>query len=47
MVGGGGIGVSRDAENKLTLSKTYFFGLEKNIENVKQDEKHVSDFWNQ
>ena len=30
-------------KNKLTLSKTYFFVIEKHVEDVKQDEKHVPD----
>merc|ERR1711965_739649 len=30
-------------KNKLTLSKTYFFVIEKYVEDVKQDEKHVPD----
>ena len=28
---------------QLTLTKTYFFVIEKYIEDVKQDEKHVPD----
>ena len=30
-------------QNKLTLSKTYFFVIGKSVEDVKQDEKHVPD----
>ena len=30
-------------KNKLTLSKTYFFVIEKYVEDVKHDEKHVPD----
>ena len=30
-------------KNRLTLSKTYFFVIEKCFEDVKQDEKHVLD----
>ena len=29
--------------SKLTLSKTYFFVVEKYIDDVKQDEKHIPD----
>ena len=30
-----------DTKNKFTLSKTYFLVIEKYVEDVKQDEKHV------
>ena len=35
--------MSPDIENTLTPSKTYFFVIEKYIEDVRQDEKHVPD----
>ena len=33
----------REHKNKLTLSKTYFFVIEKYVEDVNQDEKDVPD----
>ena len=38
-----GLGVSPDKKNMLTLSKTYLFVIEKHVEGVRQDEKHVPD----
>ena len=33
----------REHKNKLTLDKRYYFVIEKYVEDVKQDEKHVPD----
>ena len=35
--------MSRDTKSKLTLRKTHMFVIEKYIEDVKQEEKHVLD----
>ena len=35
--------MSGDTKNKLTLSKTFVFVIEKYVEDVKQDAKHVPD----
>ena len=35
--------MSRDTKNKLTLRKRHFFVIEKYIEDVKHEEKHVPD----
>ena len=35
--------MGRDTKKKLYLRKVYFFVIEKYVEDVKQDEKHVPD----
>ena len=35
--------MSRDTKSKLTLRERHFFVIEKYVEDVKQDEKHVPD----
>ena len=35
--------MGRDTEGRLTLRKRYVFVIEKSVEDVKQDEKHVPD----
>ena len=35
--------MGRDTKRTLTLRKRHFFAIEKSVEDVKQDEKHVPD----
>ena len=35
--------MSRDTQNTLTLGKRHFFVIEKYVEDVKKDEKHIPD----
>ena len=35
--------MGRDTKGKLTLRKRHFFVIEKYVEDVRQDEKHIPD----